>query len=160
MSDLLVGLTFVAALGSALSGGALFAFSSFVMAALRRLPAAQGMAAMQSINITAPTPAFMTALFGTGLLCVVVAVWSLADWEDSTSPYLLAGSVLYIASANLLTIGYHVPRNNALAKADPDGLDAESHWRRYDAEWTRMNHLRVAGPLAATALLILALMAA
>jgi hypothetical protein len=38
--------------------GVFFAFSSFVMAALRRLPAAQGIAAMQSIHVTAVTPVF------------------------------------------------------------------------------------------------------
>jgi uncharacterized membrane protein len=37
MSDVLVVLTFVTALGCGLSAGALFNFSSFVMAALARL---------------------------------------------------------------------------------------------------------------------------
>jgi uncharacterized membrane protein len=159
MSDLLVVLTFVAALGAATSGGVFFAFSSFVMAALRRLPPAQGIAAMQSMNVMAPTPVFMTALFGTGALSVVLSVWALADWDGSYSPYLLAGSVIYVASADVLTIGYHVPRNNALAKADPQDPDAAAQWTQYDTEWTRMNHLRVIGALAATALFIVALMA-
>ena len=56
MDDLLVALTLVTALGCGLSAGALFAFSSFVMRALARLPAAQGIAAMQSINVVAVTP--------------------------------------------------------------------------------------------------------
>jgi uncharacterized membrane protein len=50
MDDLLVGLTLVTALGCGLSAGALYAFSSFAMPALARLPAAQGIAAMQSIT--------------------------------------------------------------------------------------------------------------
>ena len=50
MDDLLVALTLVTALGCGLSAGALFAFSSFVMHGLRRLPAPQGIAAMQSIT--------------------------------------------------------------------------------------------------------------
>jgi uncharacterized membrane protein len=53
MDDLLVALTLVTALGCGLSAGALFAFSSFVMQALARLPTAQGIAAMQSINVVA-----------------------------------------------------------------------------------------------------------
>jgi uncharacterized membrane protein len=56
MDDLLVALTLVTALGCGLSAGALFAFSSFVMQAMARLPTAQGIAAMQSINVMAPTP--------------------------------------------------------------------------------------------------------
>jgi hypothetical protein len=38
------------ALGCGLLAGVFFAFSAFVMPALRRLPASQGIAAMQSIN--------------------------------------------------------------------------------------------------------------
>ena len=78
MSDLLVAVTIAAVVGCGLSAGALFAFSSFVMRALARLPAPQGIAAMNSINVVAVTPVFMTALFGTGLLCIALAVWAFA----------------------------------------------------------------------------------
>ncbi|GAB4198563.1 MAG: hypothetical protein Fur006_48470 [Coleofasciculaceae cyanobacterium] len=54
-----------AALGCGLVAGVFFAFSTFVMSALARLQAAQGITAMQSINITAINPPFMVALFGT-----------------------------------------------------------------------------------------------
>ena len=57
MADTLVAFAVITALGCGLSAGALFAFSSFVMGALARLPAAQGIAAMQSINARAVTPA-------------------------------------------------------------------------------------------------------
>ena len=157
MDDLLVALTFVTALGCGLSAGALFAFSSFVMRALARLPAAQGIAAMQSINVQAVTPAFMTALFGTAVACAALGVWALADWDDSYGPWLLAGSALYLAGPVGLTMTYHVPRNNALAAVEPASKDAEAHWRRYVADWTRLNHVRVAAGLAAAAALIEAL---
>jgi uncharacterized membrane protein len=157
MSDLLVALTLVTALGCGLSAGALFAFSSFVMRALARLQPAQGIAAMQSINVVAVTPAFMTALFGTAVACVAVAVWALADWDDSYGPYLLAGSALYLVGTIGLTMGYHVPRNNALAKVEPSTPEAASLWTRYLAEWTRWNHVRVAAGLAAAAALTEAL---
>ena len=42
-----------AVLGCGLVAGVFFAFSAFVMSALARLQPAQGIAAMQSINITA-----------------------------------------------------------------------------------------------------------
>jgi uncharacterized membrane protein len=157
MDDALVGLTLVTALGCGLSAGALFAFSSFVMAALARLPAAQGIAAMNSINVMAVTPVFMTALFGTAVGCVAVAVWALADWHDSFSPWLLAGGTLYLAGTIGLTMTYHVPRNNALAAVEPTNQDAEAHWRRYVADWTRWNHVRVAAGVAAAAALTEAL---
>jgi hypothetical protein len=43
-------LTLVSALGCGLMAGDFFAFSTFLMKALARLPTAQGIAAMQSIN--------------------------------------------------------------------------------------------------------------
>jgi uncharacterized membrane protein len=141
----------VTALGCGLSAGALFAFSSFVMEGLGRLPAAQGAAAMQSINVVAVTPAFMTAVFGSALACVVVALWGLADWDGSYGPWLVAGSVLYLAGVVGVTMGYNVPRNNALAALDPATPEAEAYWARYLREWTAGNHVRVLGGLAAVA---------
>jgi uncharacterized membrane protein len=157
MTDVLVAFTLITALGCGLSAGALFAFSSFVMRALARLPAAQGIAAMQSINVVAVTPVFMTALFGTAVAHVALGVWALADWDDSYGPWLLAASALYLAGPVGLTMAYHVPRNNALARVAPTDPDAEARWRRYVEEWTRMNHVRVAGGLAAAAALMEAL---
>ena len=64
MSAILYAATLVTALGCGLVAGVFFAFSSFVMPALRRLTPERGIAAMQSINELAVTPAFMTALSG------------------------------------------------------------------------------------------------
>ncbi len=45
-----------ALLASALVGGVFFAFSSFIMKALARVPSAEGIAAMQSINVIVINP--------------------------------------------------------------------------------------------------------
>ena len=58
MNKVLAALTVVTALGCGLNAGVFFAFSSFVMKALARLQPAQGIAAMQSINLVAVTPGF------------------------------------------------------------------------------------------------------
>ena len=157
MDGLLVALTVVTALGCGLNAGVFFAFSSFVMKALARLQPAQGIAAMQSINLVAVTPAFMAALFGTAAASVALAVWALVDWDAAFGPYLLAGSACYLLGTIGLTIAYHVPRNNALAALQPQRAEAAGRWARYVAEWTRWNHLRAAASLAAAVLLTLAL---
>ena len=113
MSPLLYALTLVAALGSATVGGAFFPFSTFVMQALRRLPPAQGAAAMQQINVTAPRPPLMVAMFGTALLSVTLVVVAASSWDEAYAPWLLVGGVVYIAGTVVPTAGYHVPRNNA-----------------------------------------------
>jgi uncharacterized membrane protein len=159
MSDPLVALTVVTALGCGLSAGALFAFSSFVMRALARLPAPQGIAAMNSINVVAVTPVFMTALFGTGLLCIALAAWALVDWHGSYSPYLVPGAAAYVIGVLGVTMAVNVPRNNALARTESEGAEAAASWNRYVSEWTAWNHARVLAGIAAAAALTLGLQA-
>lgn len=52
--------TFLSALGCGLIAGFFFAFSAVVMKALGKLPPAQGIAAMQSINVVVINPWFLT----------------------------------------------------------------------------------------------------
>jgi uncharacterized membrane protein len=157
MNSYLFALTFLAVLGCAMMAGVFFAFSAFVMKALARLPAEQGIGAMQAINVAAVTFAFMAALFGTAVGCGALAVWALFAWDERFAPYLLLGSSLYLLGTILLTIAYHVPRNEALARVEPHSAEAESHWRRYLSGWTAWNHLRAATALAAAATLTIAL---
>jgi uncharacterized membrane protein len=140
-------LTLVSAIGCGLIAGVFFAFSSFVMKALARLPAAQGIAAMQSINVAVINPWFMTAFLGTGAGCAVVAVLSGLRWQESGSAYALAGSLLYLCGTILVTGVCNVPRNNALAQGAVD-------WPNYVAQWTAWNHVRTAAALIAAVLLV------
>lgn len=71
-----------AALGCGLMAGTFFAFSVFVMPALKRLLAPQGIAAMQSINITVINPLFMLVVMGMALLCLAVAVAAFFGWKQ------------------------------------------------------------------------------
>ena len=116
------------AIACAAMGGVFFAFSSFVMRALARMPPPQGFAAMQSINIVAVTPVFMTALFGTAAACVVVAAGAVTDWQGLRTIYLLAGSLSYLIGTIVVTIACNVPLNNTLAGLDPKSSDALLFW--------------------------------
>jgi uncharacterized membrane protein len=158
IGGLLVALTFVAALGSGLIAGIFFAFSTFVMRALGRLPPDQGIAAMQSVNVAVINPWFFAAFFGTGAACVVVAIAALFRWSAPGAIYLLAGGLLYVVGTILVTMLFNVPLNDALAAAEPGSAEAASLWTRYLAEWTAWNHLRTAASLAAAAAFVLALM--
>jgi uncharacterized membrane protein len=154
MPDVLLVLTFASAVGAGLVAGAFFAFSTFVMAALGRVPDPEGIRAMQAINITVINPWFMTALFGTGLACLAVIVAALADWDGSYGPYLVAAGVLYVVGCIGVTMLFNVPRNNVLARLEPEGGGAAEVWRRYLVEWTAWNSVRTAASLAAMAGLI------
>jgi uncharacterized membrane protein len=149
--------TLCAALGSGLMAGVFFAFSSFVMAGLARLPAAQGVAAMQAINVAAVGRWLMGALFGTALLCLALAVAAIRSWDGPGSRLRLAGAALYLAGAIAVTAACNVPRNDALAALQAGSAEAASLWGRYLVEWTRWNHLRALASLAAALLLTLSL---
>jgi uncharacterized membrane protein len=149
-------LTVMAAVGSGVIGGVLYAFSVMVMRSLAQLPAQHGIAAMQAINAAALRPAFLWVFTGTAALCAAVVVGSLLDWDDA-SPYVLVGGLLYLIGSFGLTVGYHVPRNEALDRVEPSSPDAVSHWSRYVRDWTAWNHVRGAAAVAAAALLTIAL---
>jgi len=155
--EIVIGLTLSAAIGSGLIAGVFFAFSTFVMPALKRLPPEQGIASMQSINITAINPSFMLALFGTALASGVLAVATLSDPDDARSVYMLVGSGLYLGGTVLVTIVCNVPRNNTLAAVEPTSAAGASVWGDYQPGWTTWNHVRTIFSLAATVSFILAL---
>ena len=126
MNSYLFVLTFLAALGCAMMAGVFFAFSAFVMKALARLPAEQGVAAMQAINVAAVTFAFMVALIGTAAASGALAAWAFFAWGEHFAPYLLVVSALYLVGTTLLPIVYHVSRNEPLARVEPLGADVET----------------------------------
>ena len=142
MDGFLVGLTLATALGCGLTAGVFFAFSTFVMPALGRLPAAEGIAAMQQINVKAINPWFMAALFGTAATSIATMAVVLADWHESYGPYALAGGALDLLGTIGVTMFFNVPRNDALAEVDPRSPEAAGVWARYLTEWTAWNHVR------------------
>ena len=150
-------LTLFSALGCGLVAGAFFAFSTFVMNALARLPPAQGIAAMQSINVAVINPLNGVAFFGTAAACILLAVSSLLRWHKPGAVYLLVGSLLYLVGTILVTMVFNVPRNEALAAVEPSSADGASLWAGYVTSWTAWNHVRTAAALAAAASLIIAL---
>ena len=144
-------------LGCGLIAGVFFAFSSFVMSALARLQPTQGIAAMQSINITVINPLFMAAFLGTAAACIFLAISSLLKWHQPGAPYLLLGSLLYLVGTVGVTIVGNVPLNEALATVEPSSTDGAKLWASYLANWTNWNHIRATAALAAAASLTMAL---
>jgi uncharacterized membrane protein len=150
-------LALVAALGCGLIGGVFFAFSNFVMKALARLPAAQGAAAMQSINVVVLNLGFLAAFMGTAVVCLILAIASLFNWSAPGTGWLLAGSLLYIIGTFMVTMVFNVPRNNALAAVASTSAEAAQIWAGYLKSWTAWNHVRTAAAVAAAAVLTIGL---
>ena len=157
VDGLLFTITLVAALGCGLMAGLFFAFSVSVMKALARLPSAEGIAAMHSINVAIINPVFLAAFFGTAVACVLVMIASFLRWHEFGAVYLLIGAALYLVGTFLVTLVFNIPKNNALASVAPANPESASLWTDYLSKWTAWNHIRAAAALAAATSLTIGL---
>lgn len=154
MEKWLVFLIVFAALGSGLIAGVFFAFSSFVMQALGRLPAAEGLRAMQAINVAVINPVFFAAFFGTAIVSLVLLGIAVLQWNERGAAYLLCGALLYLVGSIGVTLLFNVPLNQALAATDARSADVGGIWLHYQTQWTRWNHVRAFAALISCALFI------
>ncbi len=152
MSSVAAALVAATALGSATVGGVFFAFDAFVLRALASLEADRGASAMRAINVAAVRPALMTAVFGTAVLAMGVAVVGLRSADTAQAVLLTGGAAGYLLGGVLTTVARNVPLNNRLASA-PTGAE----WASYRAAWARANRLRAVGALGAATSLLAAL---
>jgi uncharacterized membrane protein len=157
MSDVVPALTVAAAVSSAVLTGVLFAFSTSVLPALVQRPAAEGMAAMQTMNRTILTPGFGLVFGGSALLCLAVAVSAPFTGDQPGAGWRFVGGVLYVAGVTLETLAVNVPRNERLDAADARTDDGHAVWAAFVPRWTRWNNVRTASGVAASSLLVVSL---
>ena len=159
MNSLLFALTLLAAIGSGLMAGLFYIFSTVIMRALDSLPMPQGMAAMKAINTVILNPLFFVLFFGTALIAVVLIVMALLKWSGAPSAWLVAGGVIYLTGAIVVTVVFNVPLNTALEATALDSAEAGAMWSRYMAGWVPWNHVRSVACTASLACFIMALRA-
>ena len=147
-------LLWTSALGALLIAGVFFAFSSFVMTGLGRLHANQGIAAMNSINVTVVNPLFMAVFLGTGLASAALIVTNFSSLPDPTAIKIITGALVYLIGAIGVTMIFNVPLNDALTAAGDDGT---ALWPDYLNTWTMWNHVRCLASLTAGGLMFSAL---
>lgn len=147
-------LALLAAIGAGLIAGVFFAFSTFVMKALSRLAPAEGIRAMQQINLVVLNPMFLGVFMGTAIVCFVVGVAAGFMLPAATSVWLIAGSACYVVGTFGVTVAGNVPFNEALAKVSPDDSTGHAVWADYRRRWTMWNHVRTIAGVSAMALLI------
>ncbi|WP_077604223.1 anthrone oxygenase family protein [Oceanobacillus sojae] len=157
IENLFLILIFTALLGSGLIAGLFFAFSAFVMKALYRLPPEQGISAMQSINNVVLNRLFFTVFMGTSLVCILLVIISLFNWQEPNAIYILAGSLFYLLGSLLVTAVCNVPLNDALANIRATDAESLELWKDYYLKWTAWNHVRTISSLASSALFVFVL---
>lgn len=145
-------ITFPAAaamLGSALIGGIFFAFSNFIMKALGRVSAAEGINAMQSINVVVLNPIFLGAFMGTAAISLLLIGLAVKGWSEPSSAWYLAGALFYIVGTFLVTVLGNVPLNDQLAAVAATDSAAIPIWEHYLDRWTLFNMVRTIAAMAA-----------
>jgi uncharacterized membrane protein len=157
MDNIVFILTLIAALFSGLIGGIFYAFSTFIMKALARIPAGAGLAAMQTINLTVITPWFLAPFLLAAVACLAIMAAALLRRPEPDSLFLLGGGALYLLGCLGVTLAFNVPRNNRLAALAPADPASAVYWAEYLSSWTCWNHVRTAAALAAAALFLIAL---
>ena len=148
-------LTLLAALGAGLVAGIFFAFSNFVMAGLARLPPEQGVAAMQSINVTVLNPLFFAVFFGTAALASR-SPRSPCSVAPPAPPGSSPARLLYLVGSIVVTMAANVPLNTALAALPAGSAEAAQLWTHYLDRWTLWNTVRTVASLAAAGAFTLA----
>jgi uncharacterized membrane protein len=159
IAALLTCLLWFSAIGSGIIAGLFFAFSTFIMTALAKIPQAHGISAMQSINTTILGSLFMPVFLGTTLAGLVLAVIGIVRWGEPGAPAMAAGGIIYVVGMFVCTIALNVPLNNALAAVDPGSAQGAQIWARYLADWTMWNHVRTVASVVACGLFILSITA-
>ena len=171
----------IAAVGTACVGGAVFAFSLFVMPALNRLSPAESIRAMQSINLRAERAPFGLVILAPFFAAVGLAIAAVVS-PSPASPFVLTGAALYVLVGLGVTGAVNVPLNNRLARVgqqqpgrqqrsrqfgqqQPSQQEPSqqqpgqqqpgdldaSTWAAFERPWVRANHVRSAGALLASA---------
>ncbi len=132
--------TLIALTGTALMAGLFFGYSNSVLGTLEQLPAGQGAAAMNVINVVIYNPLFLMIFTVTGLVSLLVVLLGFlrggpAKW------WILIGTLLYLA-AGMITMSINVPLNEQLATLDPASPEGLAEWTRFVAGWGPANTAR------------------
>lgn len=139
--------------------GLYFAFSTFIMSALSRIPQAAGISAMNAINMVILKSLFAPLFWGTTIAGLALAVLALIGWGQPGAIAMLAGGAIHVVGMFAVTVTRNVPLNNMLAAADPAAAQSASTCTRYLRDWTIWNHVRTFASVAACALFIAAIAA-
>ncbi|MEO9617183.1 MAG: anthrone oxygenase family protein [Parasphingorhabdus sp.] len=144
------------ALWSAVIGGVFSAFSEFVMSGLLKTAPAGGIEAMQHINRYVIKTQFVAGILSIAIFSVLFTIYSLMVFDGAALVTLILAPVVYLPTVFLMTMFGNVPMNNKLASLDHTASEAEAYWKKYDRDWTRLNHVRSIGSILTAGLYVIA----
>lgn len=141
------------AAAAAVFGGAMFAFSAFVMPALSDLAPRDAVISMQAMNLRAPNSLLLVPLGAAAVGSLTVVVMAFVG-DGSDRALRVVGALLTLGSVVITGIG-NVPLNNRLASVDAQVATADD-WQAFSRPWLVWNGARTAAALAGAVLLAVA----
>ncbi len=144
-------LLFAGLVGSALIAGVCFCFGTAIMGSLQRMPAGQGAAAMNLINLRIQNPLFLLVFLGTALVSVALVILAFVKDPPGKS-WIIVGSALYLVGVIVVSVAVNLPLNDHLATIDPTTAAGATEWQNYLTKWNPANNIRtLTGTLAVIA---------
>lgn len=141
--------TVAAMLWAGVMGGFFYAFSVLVMPGLETTSPLVALPAMQSINDAVDNQLFGLGFFGAAFLAAVALVSGILRRDGITSYLAVAGGLVYLVGAFLVTVVFNVPLNDDLdgySLLDPSRIGLTEGYLR---DWSRWNDVRTVSALAA-----------
>lgn len=138
------GILFVLLLMGTLAGF-FFSFSFVSMPGLDQTNGIAAIEAMQGINRAVRNAVFFVPFFLTPVFAVGFAALGFWAGAKRSAFYLGAAALIYLVGGFALTVGYHIPMNEALALVDARALGqgADQVWQTYSRDWTPLNTVRM-----------------
>lgn len=152
-------LLIITATTTALTAGLFYSWACSVTIGLGRLPNAEYIAAMQSINRAILNPVFFSCFLGAAIL---LPICTYVQYGQSASPrfwLLLAATATYLIGVFGVTIFGNVPLNEAL-----DGFQLQSastqemitQRTKFEIPWNNLNMVRTVASVVSIVLVIVA----
>ena len=143
-----------------LTAGVMFCYRIAVMPGLHQLDDRDFVRAYQRIDQQIVHPLFVgVSFFGGGVL--LIAATALQDATTSGFVLLAVATVVYVVAVLVLTMAWHVPRNEALARCAVDTATDDEVARaraRFEVPWNRLHLVRTVASIASLTLLAVALL--
>lgn len=136
-------------LSCGLVAGVFQSFSDFVMRALIAAEPSSGIESMQMINRTVFQSVFLTMMLGLAPASLVFGGYASLYLGGAAASWIVSGAAIYITTVFLVTMLGNVPMNNRLDRMDNAAARTADYWQIYGSIWTRWNHVRTLGSVAA-----------
>jgi uncharacterized membrane protein len=139
--------------------GFFYTYEVSVMGGFARLPDADFISAMQSVNAAIRNWAFAPGFFGAALLALLTALLHIREWRQPKALLILGSALIYTSGALILTMQINVPLNEWLAAQGPPALmpDPGAIRVQYEHDWVFWNLVRSIVSCLAFAMMAVAL---